>query len=631
MIRFDNIHFSYSGKPVLTGASAALPNQAKVALVGPNGAGKSTLLKLIDGTLHAAQGDLEVPSRVRLKRLEQSIPDPSLTVLDVVIRAHDELYKLRRLVEDHSQDPDVLADAHSRLYELGDGAADAKAASILSGLGFSTSDLSRPIGDFSGGWQMRASLAGILFAEPDYMLLDEPTNYLDLEGALWLENHLASYPRGWVLISHDRDMLSTAPSHILHMSGGKTTLYTGQYERFLAQWSARKAQTEKEAAKLAAKKAHMEKFVERFRAKASKAKQAQSRLKALEKLGSVETFNEDGTVEFTLPQIAPLPPPIITLEGASAGYEPGKPVIKDMSLRIDQDDRIALLGPNGRGKSTFAKLLSGQLSAMGGSVRRASKLKIGFFTQHQVDVLDSEASPLTLLARHLPDLPPAKLRARLAQFGFDADMAERPSGTLSGGQRARLLFAIICADNPQMLILDEPTNHLDIASREHLARAISAYEGAVLIISHDRSLVDMCADRLWVVEDQTVKRFDDSLDAYRKKVLQGDTAQKADKSQLSASERKAQRKEAAQRRKSLAPLRIAVKETERAMEALSLKTEQLRTKLADPALYDSADQSKAIALQKDLGTLETQLAQAEEAWMAATERYEAAMAEAEAA
>ncbi|MEO0412461.1 MAG: ABC-F family ATP-binding cassette domain-containing protein [Pseudomonadota bacterium] len=631
MIRFDDIHFSYSGKPVLTGASAALPAQAKVALVGPNGAGKSTLLKLIDGTLQASQGDLDVPARVRLKRLEQSIPDPSLSVLDVVIRAHDELYGLRQFVEDHSRDPAELADAHSRLYELGDASADAKAASILNGLGFSASDLTRPISDFSGGWQMRASLAGILFAEPDYMLLDEPTNYLDLEGALWLENHLASYPRGWVLISHDRDMLSTTPTHILHMTGGKTTLYTGQYERFVEQWAARKAQSDKAAAKLAAKKAHMEKFVERFRAKASKAKQAQSRVKALEKLGTVETYSEDGTSEFSLPDISPLPPPIITLEQASAGYVPSQPVIKGLNMRIDQDDRIALLGPNGRGKSTFAKLLAGQLQAMDGTVRRASKLKIGFFTQHQVDVLDGEETPLTLIARALPKVPPTKLRARLAQFGFDADMADRPSSTLSGGQRARLLFAIICADNPQMLILDEPTNHLDIASREHLARAIGAYEGAVLIISHDRSLIDLCADRLWVVEDQTVKRFDDSLEAYRRKVLQGDSSTKSDKSALSAGERKAQRKQAAQRRKSLAPLRMAVSDTEKTMDRIARQAEAMRNTLADPALYTAADQSKAIALQKELGDLESQLAQAEEAWMAATERYEAAMAEMEAA
>ncbi|MEM6834677.1 MAG: ABC-F family ATP-binding cassette domain-containing protein [Pseudomonadota bacterium] len=621
MIRFSDVSFSYGAKPVLDGASAALPAAAKVALVGPNGAGKSTLLKLIDGSLPLGQGEIEVAARTRVKRLEQSIPDASLSVLDVVIRAHDELYALRQLVADETADPDALADAHNRLYELGDAAADAKASSILSGLGFSSEALTRPISSFSGGWQMRASLAGILFAEPDYMLLDEPTNYLDLEGALWLENHLKHYPRGWILISHDRDILTTTPSHILHLSHGQTTLYTGNYDRFVSEFSARSALASKAAEKLAAKRAHMEAFVERFKAKASKAKQAQSRIKALEKLGSVETIAEERSATITLPRIEPLPPPILTLDGVSTGYEADKPILKNLSIRIDQDDRIALLGPNGRGKSTFAKLLTGNLTPFGGELRRAKKLRVGFFTQHQVDVLDGEDTPLEHMRAKLPLLGPAQVRARLAHFGFDADMAERPTRTLSGGQRARLLLALICTDNPQMLILDEPTNHLDIASRQILAEAISTYEGAVLIISHDRALLDLCADRLWVVENQTVKRFDGTLGDYRASVLgQKDSAASAKRERNKRTDRQA----AAERRQALAPLKKTIAAAEKAMERHTAEISQLREKLADPSLYDTPGSATVVELQKTLAEAQTALETAEGDWMAAQEAYEAA-------
>ncbi|MEM9877795.1 MAG: ABC-F family ATP-binding cassette domain-containing protein [Pseudomonadota bacterium] len=621
MISVSNLTFDYAGKTILSGASAALPLGAKVALVGANGAGKSTFLKLLDGLLTAGQGDIEIPQRVRLQRLKQEIPRADLSVLDVVLSAHEEMAALQQLIDTEDADPMDIAEAHNRLYELGAHSAEAKAKRLLRGLGFSEAEMSQPIGTFSGGWQMRASLAGLLFAEPDYMLLDEPTNYLDLEGALWLERYLAGYPYGWVLVSHDKDMLNTAPDNILHLGGGKLNLYSGNYDSFMQQNAERQRLTEKANAKRAAQRAEMEQFIERFRAKASKAKQAQSRIKALARLGEDTGIVRDKHITFHFPEVTPLPPPMLTLEDASVGYAPNQPVLSQLNLRLDNDDRIALLGPNGRGKSTFAKLLSDRLAPLSGTVKRSSKLKIGFFTQHQMDELGGDDTPLEHIARVMPGSIPSQQRARLAQFGFDADMVERRVASLSGGERARLLFAIICADDPQFLILDEPTNHLDIAAREELAKAIGRYNGAVLMISHDRSLLDLCADRLWIVEDGTVKTFEGSLEDYRKQVLAEEKRGDATVPLLSQNKKQA-RQDAAHKRSQLAPLKKAAKTAEAEHVKLSKKAEYMRRQLEDPELYADADQTETARLQKQLGMLEKQIEEAELAWLEAQQAYE---------
>lgn len=625
MISVSNLSFNYSGKSILSGASASLPQGAKVALVGANGAGKSTFLKIIDGLLSPSLGEIKIPKRTRIQRLKQEIPEASQSVIDVVLGAHLEMASLQALIEQPDADPMEVADAHNRLYEIGAHSAESKASRILRGLRFSEEEMHRPIGTFSGGWQMRASLAGLLFSEPDYMLLDEPTNYLDLEGAMWLERYLCTYPRGWVLVSHDKDMLNTAPTHILHLTGGAMSLYTGNYDSFAKQFAEQQRLTEKSNVKLAAERANMEKFIERFRAKASKAKQAQSRVKALARLGNETQITIEKRIAFNFPKVDPLPPPMITLDEVSVGYEPGKPILQGLDMRIDNDDRIALLGPNGRGKSTFAKLLTRRLEAMTGSLRSSNKLKIGFFTQHQMDELGSDDTPLTHMARKLPRQLPSQHRARLAQFGFDADMVDRSVVSLSGGERARLLFAMICAEDPQFLILDEPTNHLDIATREELAKAIGRYKGAVLMISHDRSLLDLCADRLWVVEDGTIKAFEGTLDDYRDQVLKDDKAQGKSGGKPNKSKKEA-RKEAAQKRAALAPLKKKIAAAEKKHTQLTQQAETLKESLKDPSLYEGDDQSKAQALQKQLGDLENQMDLAEAAWLNAQETYDTANA-----
>lgn len=623
MISVSNLSFNYGGKAILSGANASLPQGAKVALVGANGAGKSTFLKLVDGLLTPTLGEIEIPRRTRIQRLKQDIPESTLTVLEVVLGSHVEMAAQQALIDDPNADPMDVADAHNRLYELGAASAESKASRILRGLGFTEAELSRPIGTFSGGWQMRASLAGLLFSEPDYMLLDEPTNYLDLEGALWLERYLSTYPRGWVLVSHDKDMLNIAPTHILHLTGGEMSLYTGNYDSFAKQFAEQQRLTEKSNEKLAAERANMEKFIERFRAKASKAKQAQSRVKALARLGEASQISIEKRIAFHFPEIEKLPPPMITMDDASVGYEEGKPIISGLNLRFDNDDRIALLGPNGRGKSTFAKFLTGRLEAMEGSIKRSGKLKIGFFTQHQMDELGTDETPLTHMGRLLPRQLPSQHRSRLARFGFDADMVDRSVTSLSGGERARLLFAMICAEDPQFLILDEPTNHLDIATREELAKAIGRYKGAVLMISHDRSLLDLCADQLWVVEDGTVKRFEGTLEDYRTQVLKDDKTTTKSSSKSGKSKKEA-RKEAAQKRASIAPLKKQIAAAEKTFDHLTKDAQQLKDKLADPALYDAEDQSPVQALQKKLGEIETRMAAAEAAWLQAQETYEEA-------
>lgn len=625
MISVSNLSFNYSGKSILSGASASLPQGAKVALVGANGAGKSTFLKIIDGLLTPNLGEIKIPKRTRIQRLKQEIPDAHLSVLDVVLGAHEEMATLQALIDAPDADPMDAADAHNRLYELGAHSAESKASRILRGLGFSEDEMNRAIGTFSGGWQMRASLAGLLFSEPDYMLLDEPTNYLDLEGALWLERYLSTYPRGWVLVSHDKDMLNSAPSHILHLTGGAMSLYTGNYDSFAKQFAEQQRLTEKANQKLAAERANMEKFIERFRAKASKAKQAQSRVKALARLGNETQISVEKRIAFHFPDITPLPPPMITLEDTSVGYEADKPILTELNLRIDNDDRIALLGPNGRGKSTFAKLLTGRLEEMSGHIKRSGKLKIGFFTQHQMDELGTDETPLSHMGRLLPRQLPSQHRARLARFGFDADMVDRSVVSLSGGERARLLFAMICADDPQFLILDEPTNHLDIATREELAKAIGRFRGAVLMISHDPSLLDLCVDQLWVVEDGTVKPYTGTLDDYRDQILKDDKGAGKSSSKPSKSKKEA-RKEAAEKRAALAPLKKTIAAAEKTHQHLTHEAQSLKARLEDPALYEAEDQSNFLKLQKQLGDLENKINEAEMAWLEAQDAYENAKA-----
>ncbi|WP_319826457.1 ABC-F family ATP-binding cassette domain-containing protein [Thalassovita sp.] len=621
MLRIDDLHYSIEGRPIFEGASATIPTGHKVGLIGRNGAGKTTLFKLIRGDLHLDSGSIQIPARARIGGVAQEVPGNEVSLLNTVLAADTERAAL--LAESGTAtDPARIAEIQTRLSDIDAWSAEARASSILRGLGFDTDEQQMPCSAFSGGWRMRVALAAVLFAQPDYLLLDEPTNYLDLEGALWLENYLTKYPHTVIIISHDRDLLNRAVGSILHLENRQLTYYTGPYDQFVRQRAEQRAVLTAQAKKQEARRAHLQSFVDRFKAKATKAKQAQSRVKMLEKMEIIRAPEDAARTVFSFPEPETLSPPIIATEAVSTGYD-GKPILKRLNLRIDQDDRIALLGKNGQGKSTLAKLLSDRLPAMEGKIARSSKLRIGFFAQHQVDELRIEETPIQHLHRELPEEQPSKLRARLAGFGLMAEQAETEVGRLSGGQKARLSLLLATLPAPHLLILDEPTNHLDIESREALMEALNAYSGAVILVSHDMHLLSMVADRLWLVKDGTVKPFEDDLDAYRRMLLQSDAPPKSYVSSREPSELASLHKRKSRER--LLALRAEVRKCEERVEKLTEMEEKLQERLNDPEIF-TTKKDQAIALQKKFSELQEAMARAESLWMDALEKLEQAEA-----
>ncbi len=527
MLQISELTCRIAGRPLIENASVAIPPGGRVGFVGRNGTGKSTLFRVITGDLAPEGGSVNLPRNTRLGQVAQEAPGGPTSLLDTVLAADIERTAL--LAEaDTATDPTRIGDIHMRLIDIDAHAAPARAGAILHGLGFDAEAQARPCSDFSGGWRMRVALAAVLFMQPDLLLLDEPTNYLDLEGALWLQDYLAKYPHTVITVSHDRDFLDAVTSHTLHLEGGKLTLYSGGYSSFARQRSEQRVLLAKAAQKQQAERKHLQAFVDRFKAKASKASQAQSRVKRLEKMQLVETMadEESASLRFPSPE-KPLAPPIIRLEGAAAGYGARK-VLKRLSLSISNEDRIGLLGANGNGKSTFVKLLAERLQPMEGKSVRASRMKVAYFAQHQLDELPIDESPVQLVSRRMPGEPESKVRSRTAQLGFPFVKADTPVKNLSGGEKARLLLGLAAFDGPHLLILDEPTNHLDIPMREALVAAIAAYEGAVVIVSHDRFLLDATCDALWLVADGAVKPFNGDLDDYTKLILAARKQQKRD-------------------------------------------------------------------------------------------------------
>ncbi|MDP8916009.1 MAG: ATP-binding cassette domain-containing protein, partial [Pseudomonadota bacterium] len=518
MLQIQDLVFNAYGRRFFDGASAALPTGAKVGLVGRNGAGKSTLFRLIKGELTPGGGEISLPKAARIGSVDQETPASPVSLLDTVLAADEE--RARLTAELDTAEPEHLGEIYARLIEIEADRAPSRAAEILAGLGFSTADLERPMAEFSGGWRMRVAMASALFAEPELLLLDEPTNYLDLEGALWLEARLRKYPKTALIISHDRELLNNSVDAILHLSEGKLDLYTGGFDDFERRRAEKARLQAANRAKQEAERAHLQSFVDRFRAKASKAAQAQSRLKRLAKLPPMEASIEERVAPFHLPSPPrPLAPPLVRLEGASVGYG-GPPVLRNLNLRLDLDDRIGLLGVNGAGKSTFAKLIAGALTVSHGSLHRDRRMGVGWFHQHQIEALDPTDTPLEIMRRALPEASESQRRSRLAQFGLGFDKAETTVADLSGGERARLLLNKVAMSAPHLLILDEPTNHLDIDSRRALLDALNNYEGAVILITHDRALMELVADRLWLAEGGTVKPFDGDMDDYARRVLE---------------------------------------------------------------------------------------------------------------
>ena len=615
MLRIDSLTYRIGARVLLDQTSATISPGHRVGLVGRNGTGKTTLLHLITGDLEADNGHITIPPRWTIGATSQEAPGGEQSLIDTVLASDKELVSLNQALES-GHDPHGMAEIHARLRDKEAHSAPARAARILAGLGFDEEAQQRPCGEFSGGWRMRVALAALLFTQPDLLLLDEPTNHLDLEASMWLESYLKTYPGTILIVSHDRGLLNRVVDEILHLEDQKLILYKGGYDRFEATRRMQLEQNAKMRVKQDAQRDHIRKFVERFRYKPTKAKQAQSRLKMLEKMEPIPERREGGSVTFGFPDPASLSSPLFNMDDVTVGYD-DKPVLNNLNLSLNNDDRIALIGANGIGKSTLIRLLAGKLRPLSGRAVKSGKLRIGYFAQHQGEELDLTATPLIEMKRRRPRETEQQARSQLGRFGFEQQKAETTVGNLSGGEKARLLFALMSADKPNILLLDEPTNHLDIASRQALVQAVNAFEGAVVLVSHDHHLIEATADRLWLVEDGKVAPYEGDLEDYRKELIDkrrgnsrkestgGETRVKLDKKEL--------RRIKAEKRKTLAPLKNKLHKAEKHLHELEAQKKSLSGTLADPTLYDATN-GQSVDLQKELGEVEKAIEIAEADW-----------------
>ena len=611
MIEIKDLSFHFGLRTLFEDASVLIQDGQKVGLVGPNGCGKSTLFKLITGAFSPDGGKIEITRGTQIATVAQEIADPSQPLLPYVLAADKELSAL----EKESQRADIsgerLAEVFDRMEFLGAHSATARASAILSGLGFENKDFNRPLKEFSGGWQVRACLAAALYAPSNCLLLDEPTNHLDLETSVWLENYLLHLNKTVFIISHDRHILNLLCDKIIHVENAVLKLYNGNYDQYERTRAAAIEGMRLAAAKHERVVAHLQSFVDRFRYKATKAKQAQSRIKMIEKMGELPPIPKDPEVHFQFPSPTRLTQSLISIEGGVAGYDE-KPVLTDLNLRIEQDDRIALLGANGNGKSTLAKILSHRLLLMSGKMTTAKKMKIAYFSQHQTEELDVEKTPFEQLGDVMPGASETQIRAQLGAFGLNKAKSDTEIGKLSGGEKSRLLLALITKDAPHLLILDEPTNHLDIQSRDALLDALNAYTGAVVLITHDLHVIEMACDTLWIVRGGTCRTFTGDLEDYKMQLLNGGDREGAASDKMSGKE--ARRRDAAKRRADAAPLKKQIRELDKQMEKLSARKAQLEQQLL---VQYSADGSIELALLTD------ELNKCEEEWLALNEQCEA--------
>jgi ATP-binding cassette subfamily F protein 3 len=619
MLNLNGITVRLGGRTILDRATAALPPYGRVGLIGRNGAGKSTLMKVMIGSLEADDGSLEMPKGTRIGYIAQEAPAGDSTPFDTVLAADTERAVLMLESEQEGLDPDRMAEVHERLIAIDAYTAPARASRILVGLGFDEEMQGRPLDSFSGGWKMRVALASLLFSQPDLLLLDEPSNHLDLEATLWLENFLKSYPAMMVVISHERDLLNNVVDHILHLENGQVTLYAGGYDSFERQRAERAAQLAAAKAAQDAQRAKLQDYIARNSARASTAKQAQSRAKALAKMQPVQAMVDDPTLSFDFPSPDELKPPLVTLDLASVGYTPGNPVLQRLNLRIDPDDRIALLGRNGNGKTTLARLLAAQLTPMDGAMQASGKMRVGYFTQYQVEELDGEDTPLEHMTRQMKGATPGAVRAQLGRFGFSGPKATTKVGKLSGGERARLALALITRDAPHMLILDEPTNHLDVDAREALVQALNEYDGTVVLVSHDRHMLELTADRLVLVDGGTATEFTGTIEDYTDFILGRGPA----KEKVSKADRKEDKKATAAAREAQAKLKREVSDAEADLAKLEVVLSAIDRAMFDPA--SAANEYKDLTmgeLSQRRGKIVAAQEAAEARWIAASEALE---------
>lgn len=615
MIDIQNLSFHFGLRTLFEETSVMVQDGQKVGLVGPNGCGKSTLFKLIEGKFSPDGGKIDVSRGTQISSVAQDILDPSQTLLNYVLASDKEITRLQKELENPQITGERMAEIFDRLETLGAHSAQARASAILSGLGFVQEDFNRPLKEFSGGWQVRANVASCLYAPSNCLLLDEPTNHLDLETALWLENYLVRTDKTIFLISHDRHILNRVCDKIIHIEEGKLKLYNGNYDTY-----ERTRALAIEGAKLAAAKhertvAHLQSFVDRFRYKATKAKQAQSRLKMIEKLGAAPKIPQDPEVHFSFPSPERLHNSLLTIENGVAGYD-DKPVLQNLDLRVEPGDRIALLGANGNGKSTLAKILSHRLLLMSGKMTLAKKMRIAYFSQHQTEELDVEKTPYEMLSAQMPLSTETQIRAQLGAFGLNKAKSDTLIGSLSGGEKSRLLLSLITKDAPHLLILDEPTNHLDLESRQALIDALNGYEGAVLLITHDLHVIELTCDTLWIVRRGTCQSFSGDLEDYKAQLLKNNDRNDLASDKMTSKEM--QRREAAQRRARVAPLKKEIRALDEEIVKLSARKKALEEELV--VQYSSAS-SIELALVTD------ELSKAEDQWMSLNEQVEAALAE----
>lgn len=618
MLNITNITVRLGGRVILDHASAAIPTGARVGLIGRNGAGKTTLMKVVAGLGEHDDGSIEMAKSARIGYIAQEAPAGKQTPFEAVLAADTERAALLA-EEENTQDHHRIGDIHERLIAIDAHTAPARAARILVGLGFDEDMQHQPLDSYSGGWKMRVALAALLFSEPDILLLDEPSNHLDLEATMWLESFLKNYRATMLLISHERDLLNNVVDHIVHLEGGKTTLYAGGYDAFERQRAERLAQLASARAAQDAQREKLQDYIARNSARASTAKQAQSRAKALARMEPIAAISEDLTLSFDFPSPDELKPPLVTLDMAAVGYETDKPILRKLNLRIDPDERIALLGRNGNGKTTLARLLSAQLPAMEGSIASSGKMRVGYFTQYQVEELDTRDTPLEHMTREMKGATPGAVRAQLGRFGFSGPKAMTLVGKLSGGERARLALALITRDAPHMLILDEPTNHLDVDAREALVQALNSYEGAVVIVSHDRHMIELTADRLVLVDSGEANEFNGSLDDYTDLILSG-SGKAEGKSSAPKRDKKEERRLAAAAREAQKEARKTLNTVEAEMAKLTARRSEIDSAMFDPATAKGDDAKRTMSELSQLrSAVEKKIEAAETKWMAASE------------